>query len=116
MRRLVPSLTIVAMILALLAPRMGAAAAEILPGKLRVVVICAGSAMQTIVIDAQGEAIEIAETAPCIATDLVNPGGPTSFWHALQLAWTPDTTAPHLIPRQSLRDQRPPGRAPPHPV
>ncbi|MEM7490081.1 MAG: hypothetical protein AAF390_13255 [Pseudomonadota bacterium] len=113
MRSLVSLLTAMAVIVGLLAPRMAAVAAEFAPGTLRVVVICTGAEMQTIVMDASGEAVDIAESGPCVVTDLPVAGGPLSFWQRLQLAWHPDLAAAHLAPRPAPLDRRPPGRAPP---
>ncbi|MEM7710685.1 MAG: hypothetical protein AAF264_08045 [Pseudomonadota bacterium] len=104
------------MIVALTAPRLGAAAAELLPGKLQVVVICNGVTMQSILIDEAGEAVEMSEAGPCIVADLPDNTPPLETWRRLQLTWAPNTTAPHLAPHPAPLNRRPPGRAPPKPV
>ncbi|MEM8850156.1 MAG: hypothetical protein AAGE03_08980 [Pseudomonadota bacterium] len=113
MRRLTALLCMIGLATGLLAPKMAAAAAELLPDTLRVVVICTGAAMQTIILDTEGEAVEIAETAPCVASDLPRSVGQIPVWHSLQLSWRPDTTAPHLVPVATVFNCRPPCRAPP---
>ncbi|MEM7644594.1 MAG: hypothetical protein AAF366_19030 [Pseudomonadota bacterium] len=116
MRRLTALLSVIALATGLLTPKMGAAVAELFPGTLRVVVICTGMAMQTIVIDSRGDIVDITETDPCVASDLPKAADPIPAWHRLQLGWQPDTIAAHLGPVSAPLDHRPPGRGPPHSV
>ncbi|GIT90569.1 hypothetical protein JANAI62_10240 [Jannaschia pagri] len=114
-RTLLTSLTILAIVIFLLAPRMTAVAAEVMPNALRVIVICVGNTMQTIVIDAEGKPVEVSDDAsPCpLVADLAGPVQPVPFWQRLQLAWQPDLTRPHRAAQPAPNLLRPPGRAPP---
>jgi hypothetical protein len=114
MRRVLVLLLAAVVIAAVLAPRLAAVGAEVLPGAVRTIVICVGDTLQTIAVDAEGRPVELEETGPC--TPGPTPTGASSPLVgcrrlARALPRRP-RTAPRLRPR-TPRHLRPPGRAPP---
>ncbi|WP_166418398.1 hypothetical protein [Cochlodiniinecator piscidefendens] len=115
-----PILRIISILLvctAILMPRVNAALIAALPGAFQTIIICTGTSLTTIVLDASGAPVseKITENAPCIfAHGALLPEQNTEFWQKLSLSYTRVASffeAPTLHDKGLL--YRPPARAPP---
>ncbi|MDX8350282.1 hypothetical protein SLH49_20005 [Cognatiyoonia sp. IB215446] len=79
----------VLLVAGLIAPRMSAAIAQVIPG-VQVMVICTGDQMVTLTIGADGEPIEVTDTADhvCIKSDVVKAAALVDpFWSELDRSY-----------------------------
>lgn len=110
-------LLVVTLTLGILAPRVSAVAMEMLPGQFQTIVICAGFEMQTIVIDAEGNPVEItdAEAHKCVFKDgAVALAAPeTPLWLTLARANPHDAARADLVRAPLAAVLPPPSQGPP---
>lgn len=86
------ALLILALVTGILAPRMTAVAAQVVPG-VEIIVICTGDSLQRIAIDAEGNPIDLGEADqhPCtLALAQIGAPTPAATWGAaaLRISWS----------------------------
>lgn len=110
-------LLVVMLALGILAPRVSAVAMDLMPGQFQTIVICAGYEMQTIVIDAEGNPVEIAdaESHKCVFKDgAVALSAPaTPVWQTLARANPHDAARTGLVRAPLAAVLPPPSQGPP---
>lgn len=120
MKHVLRLLLVVTITLGILAPRASAIAMELVPGKFQTIVICSGFEMQTIVIDAEGKPVEVAdsEAHKCVFKDAtVALAAPeTPLWHTLARANQRNAARADLVFAPLAAVLPPPAQGPPLPV
>ena len=113
-------LLVLTITLGILAPRTSAIAMELMPGQFQTIVICSGYKMQTIVIDADGAPVEIAdsEAHKCVFKDaVVALAAPeTPVWQTLSATNLHDAARADLVAAPLAAVLPPPSQGPPLPV
>lgn len=104
---------LVSLISALIGPKMTAAAAEVFPSALKVIVICNGVSMQTITVDANGDVVDLSETDPCTPQTLSAGTRGMAAWQRLHLTWQVRVPRGDVATPPAPRTFRPPGHGPP---
>lgn len=117
MGRILQTLACVLLCVAVMAPRVNAAVVTLFPDSFRMIVICTGTEMRTIILDPSGTPVAdelLAESVCLLGDGIVVSDAPDVFWQHLHLRFTRDTA---LFAQLSDADQlillRPPGRGPP---
>ena len=102
---------------AVLAPRVNAAVVAFFPDSFRMIVICSGTEMRTIILDPSGTPVSdelLAESVCLMGDGIVLTEMPEIFWQKIQHRFIRDAG---LFTQLSDADQlillRPPGRGPP---
>ncbi|KGK78795.1 hypothetical protein PM03_12385 [Thalassobacter stenotrophicus] len=113
-------LLVLTITLGILAPRASAIAMELMPGQFQTIVICSGFEMQTIVIDAEGQPVEVADTEAhkCVFKDAVVAIAvpETPVWQTLARANLRDAARADLVSAPLAAVLPPPSQGPPLPV
>ncbi|MBI1492721.1 hypothetical protein [Halocynthiibacter styelae] len=117
MRGILQTIACVLLCVAVMAPRVNAAIVAFFPDSFRMIVICTGTEMRTIILDPSGAPVSeelLAESVCLMGDGAVMSEAPEVFWQRLHLRFTRDTA---LFAQFTDADQlillRPPGRGPP---